>query len=245
MVDGDFPQDSPQLVERPIGPLCQRMGIQYTPLNEDVGKRAKTAVYGLGTFTLDGEKKSIVVVRIYTGRTHQIRVHLQYLGYPITRDPVYNSEAWGPNKGKGADYQLSLDELIKNVTIFKNKSHVPLYSTDYSDPAFEGRSFDPARYNEIVTTESDTEKLHASLDPHCLDCVNGPQEDPRIESLILYLHAYQYSGEDWNYTAPLPDWCDLYLSESKQSSQEFQQAIKNAIHLHLQDFSSTDASDSE
>lgn len=37
-----------------------------------------------------------------TGRSHQIRVHLQFLGYPIANDPVYqNSAAWGDNMGKG------------------------------------------------------------------------------------------------------------------------------------------------
>ncbi|KAH0828955.1 hypothetical protein J3R83DRAFT_2384 [Lanmaoa asiatica] len=33
--------------------------------------------------------------------THQIRVHLQYLGHPIANDPVYSDERiWGPNLGK-------------------------------------------------------------------------------------------------------------------------------------------------
>ena len=29
-------------------------------------------------------------VRLKTGRTHQIRVHMKYLGCPIVGDPVYN-----------------------------------------------------------------------------------------------------------------------------------------------------------
>jgi 23S rRNA pseudouridine1911/1915/1917 synthase len=32
---------------------------------------------------------SLVLLRPKTGRTHQLRVHLRYLGHPITGDPVY------------------------------------------------------------------------------------------------------------------------------------------------------------
>jgi len=36
---------------------------------------------------LDGN--SVVLCRLYTGRTHQIRVHLQHLGHPIVGDRIY------------------------------------------------------------------------------------------------------------------------------------------------------------
>lgn len=32
---------------------------------------------------------------------HQIRVHLQWLGFPIVDDPLYNHVAWGDERGKG------------------------------------------------------------------------------------------------------------------------------------------------
>ncbi|KAJ2066547.1 DRAP deaminase [Coemansia sp. S2] len=49
----------------------------------------------------DDEMHSIVYCRPKTGRTHQIRVHLQFLGYPIANDPLYcNREVWGDSMGK-------------------------------------------------------------------------------------------------------------------------------------------------
>ena len=42
---------------------------------------------------------TLVSLKLETGRTHQIRVHMKYIGYPLAGDPVY-----GPRKtleGKG------------------------------------------------------------------------------------------------------------------------------------------------
>ena len=45
---------------------------------------------------------SVIHCRPITGRSHQIRVHLQFLGHPIANDPVYqNTRAWGEEQGKG------------------------------------------------------------------------------------------------------------------------------------------------
>jgi hypothetical protein len=45
---------------------------------------------------------SVIHCKPITGRTHQIRVHLQFLGHPIANDPIYqNTSAWGPELGKG------------------------------------------------------------------------------------------------------------------------------------------------
>lgn len=39
---------------------------------------------------------------IANATAHQIRVHLQYLGYPIANDPLYSHEnIWGSKIGKG------------------------------------------------------------------------------------------------------------------------------------------------
>lgn len=38
------------------------------------------------------EKHSLVLLRLETGRTHQIRVHMRYLGYPLIGDYLYNPD---------------------------------------------------------------------------------------------------------------------------------------------------------
>nr|WP_255949183.1 pseudouridine synthase [Brucepastera parasyntrophica] len=35
---------------------------------------------------------SLVLFRIHTGRTHQIRVHSRYLGCPVLGDPIYGKK---------------------------------------------------------------------------------------------------------------------------------------------------------
>ena len=52
----------------------------------DEGKYARTIYHCIASYG----NYTLVRVRIKTGRTHQIRVHMKYLGCPIVGDPVYN-----------------------------------------------------------------------------------------------------------------------------------------------------------
>jgi 23S rRNA pseudouridine1911/1915/1917 synthase len=56
-------------------------------------QKGKRALSYVDTLAFDG-KLSIAQVRIETGRTHQIRVHLQDRNTPIYGDDVYGIEAW-------------------------------------------------------------------------------------------------------------------------------------------------------
>jgi len=53
------------------------------------GKPARTHFNVLDRF----DNAALVAVKLETGRTHQIRVHLTHLGYPLLGDPVYTSRA--------------------------------------------------------------------------------------------------------------------------------------------------------
>ncbi|MFY9484093.1 MAG: RluA family pseudouridine synthase [Patescibacteria group bacterium] len=50
---------------------------------------AKTAWQVVKKLTINHYPLTLVRVHITTGRTHQIRVHMKYLGYPIMGDQVY------------------------------------------------------------------------------------------------------------------------------------------------------------
>lgn len=52
------------------------------------GKKAITHLEVLKRYN----KYTLVKLNLETGRTHQIRVHMAYLGYPVYNDPVYNNK---------------------------------------------------------------------------------------------------------------------------------------------------------
>ncbi|MFY1068512.1 RluA family pseudouridine synthase [Enterococcus sp. AD013-P3] len=85
LVHGNIPHDK-GVIEAPIG----RSKIdRKTQAVVEEGKPAVThfeVLERFGDYTL-------IKLQLETGRTHQIRVHMQYIGYPVAGDPVY-----GPKK---------------------------------------------------------------------------------------------------------------------------------------------------
>ncbi|HEY5549673.1 MAG TPA: RluA family pseudouridine synthase [Candidatus Saccharimonadales bacterium] len=53
------------------------------------GKPAQTRYKVLRTFKKDGQDFSLIQLEPITGRTHQIRVHLAYIGHPVVGDQIY------------------------------------------------------------------------------------------------------------------------------------------------------------
>lgn len=59
----------------------------------DVVDNGKDAVTHFDVIEYYGDDYTLISCRLETGRTHQIRVHLNYIGFPIAGDPLY-----GPRK---------------------------------------------------------------------------------------------------------------------------------------------------
>lgn len=70
-------------------------GFREKVREDELGKECKTEfeVLKRGYLSLEGKhwnkRVSLVRVRIFTGRRHQIRVHLKYCGFPIVGDAAY------------------------------------------------------------------------------------------------------------------------------------------------------------
>jgi 23S rRNA pseudouridine1911/1915/1917 synthase len=59
------------------------------------GKEARTSYRVLERFAQGSNAAALVECRLETGRTHQIRVHLQHIRHPLVGDPVYRRGAGG------------------------------------------------------------------------------------------------------------------------------------------------------
>ena len=60
------------------------------------GKSAVTHFKVLKRF----EKATLIELRLETGRTHQIRVHMDYIGHPVVNDPVYGNRKLFDDSGQ-------------------------------------------------------------------------------------------------------------------------------------------------
>ncbi len=86
LLTGEFPHES-ATIDAPIGrDKANRQKMTVTADN------AKTALTNLKVIT-KYEDYTLVELVLATGRTHQIRVHMNYIGFPIYNDPVYNTKA--------------------------------------------------------------------------------------------------------------------------------------------------------
>lgn len=95
VVDGSFPYDE-IVVEKNIK-TDENDRIKKMICDDGDGDYAKTIFKKV----ISGEKYSIVEAELITGRTHQIRLHLAYLGFPIVGDTLYNDKTYD-----GVDRQL-------------------------------------------------------------------------------------------------------------------------------------------
>lgn len=209
-VEGDFPEEE-MTVNQPLFQLCHKVGINIVHAE---GKASETRFKKV---SFNG-KSSLVRAHPVTGRMHQIRLHLQFLGHPILNDPLYNTLAFGPRKGRGADYGgMSRDELVERLRkehcvsdwvmrpgvsekILENSEKILEDSEKHQEDMnmflgdrvdiISGPSFDPRR----LVTDDTCEECH----------LNYTSPPPR--SLMIFLHALKYETDGKTFTTDLPFW---------------------------------------
>lgn len=104
LVHGVIPHDT-GMIDAPIARSLNertRMAVRECPSARD----ALTTFRVLERFEHGPRDNGYTLIdcKLYTGRTHQIRVHMQYAKHPLVGDPVYNSGA-----PKDADANFGLD----------------------------------------------------------------------------------------------------------------------------------------
>lgn len=216
-VMGEFPEGE-VVCDQPILQISPKLGLNRVRAN---GKSARTVFKRLayyppsgGEQTASGDRPktpdeaideahrpwankvgySVVRCLPVTGRTHQLRVHLQHLGHPIQNDPIYaNRRVWGFDLGEDdADATRNTDEDIVSRLSRMGKDEV-------ADAV--------AYYDAMVDTyeKKRAEKMTGEL---CEDCGTPLYSDPGPHELSLWLHSFRYedAGGSWSYTSPLPKW---------------------------------------
>ncbi|XP_002065047.2 RNA pseudouridylate synthase domain-containing protein 2 [Drosophila willistoni] len=220
LVEGKFPDGIIECNES-IEVVSYKIGVcRVSPK----GKDCKTTFQRLSNV---GDS-SLVLCKPLTGRMHQIRVHLQYLGYPIVNDPLYNHEVFGPLKGRGGDFGGRSDEqLISDLISIHNAENwlgidgdidtVPLQPISVKDNAIKnGISLNSAPAVNLPEQSVATQTGHdepdctfdvskVTTDPDCHECKLNLR-DPVEKDLIMYLHAWKYKGIGWEYETELPAW---------------------------------------
>ena len=138
------------------------------------------------------EGYSIVRCLPLTGRTHQLRVHLQYLGHPISNDPIYcNQRVFGPSLAAGDDLSDNDEDIISRLSRM-GKSEVA----------------EAIAYQDEMMEEYNKKKAEKMTDEVCEICDTPLYSDPGVHELGIYLHAKRYACEEgrWDYETQLPDW---------------------------------------
>ncbi|MBL8666372.1 MAG: RluA family pseudouridine synthase [Rhodospirillales bacterium] len=109
-----------------------------------VERGGKSAVTYYRTMVAYGACASLVQCRLATGRTHQIRVHMAFIGHPIVGDPVYGKRGMALAQGTdGAVPRLSRQALHACLIGFR---HPHTFET------LRFQSAMPSDINELIKT---------------------------------------------------------------------------------------------
>ncbi|KAL2128055.1 hypothetical protein VTI74DRAFT_9785 [Chaetomium olivicolor] len=140
------------------------------------------------------EGYSIVRCLPVTGRTHQLRVHLQFLGHPIENDPIYaNQKVWGFDLGcNDPEAMQNSDEDVISRLSRMGKDQVA----------------DAVAYYDDMVDEYHKKRAEKMSGEVCALCNTPLYTDPGEQELSLWLHSLRYEDAEgaWSYVSPLPAW---------------------------------------
>ncbi|KAJ5672150.1 hypothetical protein N7507_001277 [Penicillium longicatenatum] len=169
---------------------------------------------------LSNETEGYSIVHCFplTGRTHQIRVHLQFLGHPISNDPIYsNRRVFGPELAKNESHGQRDEEIMERLNRM-GKTELPdtvSYRHHFMASPDVPPDTDPAILAQLLEREQKAaaedysirkgERLSGAL---CEVCDTELYSDPGPHELGIFLHAVAYADRegDWSYRSAMPSW---------------------------------------
>ncbi|KAJ3338840.1 hypothetical protein HDU93_008975, partial [Gonapodya sp. JEL0774] len=213
---GVFPEN-PVTVNQPMVTVSHKLALNSV-VEDPSDPNAKPAITEFVRLSTNGFT-SVVKARPRTGRTHQIRVHLQWLGFPIANDPLYCNNFWdnilSTNSSQGTDSSIADRSRMTGVPELNAApdAHVSPRPTSATAETVakamltHSRAYEDARRAEMerrfhaafnVPPESETDPaVTPVISPlkriPCLDCAS-PLPDPQPELLCIWLHAYAYEN---------------------------------------------------
>jgi len=145
----DYPLKDSGIVEKSIGRNPNNR------LKMDVrenGKEAKSAFYKLAESDKSDKRLELIAVKLFTGRTHQIRVHLESLGRHILGDNLYGFK--------------SKKDTIKRVFLHAYKLYM-LHPTTGEKMEFVAPLFPDMK--DFISNKFNQGEINEKLNPHIID----------------------------------------------------------------------------
>ena len=159
------------------------------------------------------EKTTLVECQPVTGRTHQIRAHLAYIGHPIANDGTYG----GTHNSYFSPRELGKQHM-QGPRMLPDESKADFRSSSSCFPdANPSADHDMSQNIQFVSEGNEfpeqlplecikaPESSHDNMCPHCPYFV--PKDYP-VDFKPLWLHAKQYHVCGHVYTAALPEWAE-------------------------------------
>ncbi|KAF0977847.1 hypothetical protein FDP41_003169 [Naegleria fowleri] len=172
------------------------------------------------------ENISLVMCKPITGRTHQIRIHLEALGFPISNDFFYNREfvkememKEKPNEAPASNTILSCNSeqntlKRKDIDITdNNETKENCLQQAKKKQKCENVNEENTATGKRKTTGKKFEDEESKVQEYedvCVNCnpfYSAMQPFEENTPLCIFLHSWRYElTDEWTFETPVPSW---------------------------------------
>ena len=135
---------------------------------------------------------SVVIAKPKTGRTHQIRIHLRYLGYPIANDPCYGGIIFND---------------IEELKEYNSKGNINPDMLKYQQyvaedgPESQLNAVSQDTLPELTGNKNESTDLHDSI-----KLESDPISVSEMYCYKIWLHSWKYIFDGYEFKTQIPEW---------------------------------------